>query len=226
MRVKRLHSWRVSVAEARAIQERLSGLVVRAGRPGYVKLVAGTDISGADESGMARAAIVVMGYPGMDVVEVSSVIDRVSFPYVPGLLSFREIPLLARAFRKLSSQPDLVISDGQGYAHPRRFGLASHLGVLLGLPTIGCAKSRLCGVHGEIGTARGDWTELTDCGEVIGAVVRTRMNTRPVYVSNGNMIDLQSAIKWVLDCCQGFRIPEPTRLAHLAAGGRLVNLSN
>jgi deoxyribonuclease V len=140
---------------------------------------------------------------------------------VPGLLSFREAPLILAAFEKLTATPDLVFVDGQGIAHPRRIGLASHLGLCLGLPTIGCAKSRLCGEHETPGFAAGSYAELRDNGEVIGAAVRTRAGVKPVYVSIGHMIDLPSAIRRVLDCCRGYRLPEPTRLAHMAAGGNL-----
>jgi deoxyribonuclease V len=140
---------------------------------------------------------------------------------VPGLLTFREAPLILAAFEKLKVAPDLVIVDGQGIAHPRRIGLASHLGLCLGLPTIGCAKSRLCGEHEMPGFEAGSYAELRDNGEVIGVVLRTRAGVKPVYVSIGHLIDLPSAVRTVLDCCRGYRLPEPTRLAHQAAGGNL-----
>jgi len=164
--------------------------------------------------------VVILHYPKMNVVEVARVGEKIKFPYVPGLLSFREIPLLAKAFETLRSKPDLVIVDGQGMAHPRRFGLASHLGLLLDLPTIGCAKSRLCGEHMLVGDKAGSYAELTDHRQVIGSVVRTKIGTKPVYVSVGNKIGLAGAVDWVLRCCRGYRIPEPTRLAHQAASGQ------
>jgi deoxyribonuclease V len=154
-------------------------------------------------------------------MEMEVVTDRVEFPYVPGLLSFREAPLILAALEKITAVPDLIMVDGQGIAHPRRMGLASHLGLFLGVPTIGCAKSRLCGECEEPGNEPGSYADLTDKGEVIGATLRTRAGVKPVYVSIGHMIDLPSAMHWVLACCRGYRLPEPTRLAHQAAGANL-----
>jgi deoxyribonuclease V len=215
-----LHSWDVTVTEAREIQASLAPRVVSRGWPGNVQLVAGADVSGADTASAARAVVVILQYPEMNVVEVASVEEKIKFPYVPGLLSFREIPLLVKAFDTLRYRPDLVIADGQGRAHPRRFGLASHLGLLLDLPTIGCAKSRLCGEHVPVGETAGSCVDLTDDRQVIGCVVRTKNWTKPVYVSVGNKIGLAGAVDWVLRCCRGYRIPEPTRLAHQAASGQ------
>jgi len=159
--------------------------------------------------------------PVLEVVEVKVVTDRIMFPYVPGLLSFREAPLILAACEGLVVKPDIIMVDGQGIAHPRRMGLASHLGLFLDVPTIGCAKSRLCGQHGEPEDEAGSYAELIDEGEVIGAVLRTRAGVKPVYVSIGHKIDLAEAIRWVLACCRGYRLPEPTRMAHQAAGGNL-----
>ncbi|HXX59098.1 MAG TPA: deoxyribonuclease V, partial [Dehalococcoidales bacterium] len=171
--------------------------------------------------GEATAAVVVMTYPGLEEIEVSRENGAVTFPYVPGLLSFRKIPLLVEAFQKLKNIPDLVLVDGQGIAHPRRMGIATHLGILLELPTIGCAKSRLIGEYTEPGPEAGCHTNLMDNNEIIGAVVRTRTNTKPVYVSIGHKIDLTSAIQLTLSCCAGYRIPEPTRRAHLWANKKI-----
>ena len=171
--------------------------------------------------GVGTAAVVVLGYPGLELVEVSVIRGEVDFPYVPGLLSFREAPLILRACQGLSATPDLVLVDGQGIAHPRRIGLASHLGLFLNTPTVGCAKSRLCGSHDVPGDERGDSADLVDGEETIGAVVRTKSGTKPVYVSVGHRIDLPGAVHWVLECCRGYRLPEPVRLAHQAAGGNL-----
>jgi deoxyribonuclease V len=146
---------------------------------------------------------------------------KVTLPYIPGLLSFREAPLIVAACEELSNVPDLILVDGQGIAHPRRLGLASHLGLFLDVPTVGCAKSRLCGKHKPVGEKVGSYTELVDNGDVIGAVLRTKVGVKPIYVSIGHKISLSSARKWVLNCCRGYRLPEPTRLAHLAAGGNL-----
>jgi deoxyribonuclease V len=184
------------------------------------RFIAGVDISVNRFNKTGTGAVVILSYPDLKVMEIQVVTDRIEFPYVPGLLSFREAPLILAAFEKITLVPDIVMVDGQGIAHPRRMGIASHLGLLLGIPTIGCAKSRLCGVY-EIPGAAGSYTELTDNGEVIGAVLRTKTNVKPLYVSIGHMIDLPSATKWVTACCRGYRLPEPSRLAHQAAGGNL-----
>jgi deoxyribonuclease V len=178
------------------------------------------DIS-AEKAGMATGAVVVLSYPELGVVETKIVRGRLDFPYVPGLLSFRESPLTLAACERLSITPDLFLVDGQGVAHPRRFGLASHLGLLLDRPTIGCAKSLLCGSHETLEAEPGSCAEVTDRGEAIGVALRTKLGVKPIYVSIGHKIDLSTAVQWVLKCCRGYRIPEPTRLAHLAAAGDL-----
>lgn len=218
------HSWDVSPAAARQIQQQLRLQLVAEGGPSLdeVRLVAGTDISVGNEERPGRAAVVVIEYPSLEPVEQSVVEGRPSFPYVPGLLSFREIPLLAPAFAKLELQPDLIVVDGQGMAHPRRFGLASHLGLLLGVPTIGCAKSRLVGRYAEPADDVGAKSALYDRGEVIGEVVRTRKGVKPLFISVGDRIGLQQATAWVLRLTRGLRLPEPTRLAHQAAAGESV----
>ena len=188
--------------------------------------VAGVDISGADPDNMALAAIVVLSHPDNKIIEIVRTREKVTFPYISGFLSFREIPVLISAFKALTHVPDIIMVDGQGIAHPRRFGLASHLGVLLDIPTIGCAKSRLCGYHEAPENFVGAYTELVDNDEVIGAVVKTKVNVKPVYVSIGHKIDLHSAIEYVVQCCNSYRLPEPTRLAHLAASGKLADTVN
>ncbi len=180
------------------------------------------DISAVDERGMAKGAVVVLRLPELTVVESTVAEERVEFPYVPGFLSFREAPLLLAAWERLNLTPDLVVVDAQGIAHPRRLGLASHLGLFLDVPTVGCAKSILCGRHGDLGDDPGASAFLLDNGEVIGAALRTKRGTKPVYVSIGHKVDLETALHWVMACCHGYRIPEPTRLAHLAAAGRLA----
>lgn len=219
MRSRELHSWGLSTAEAREAQRRLAPEVERQDRLGPVALVGGTDIS--VRGGQARAAIVVLAYPALEVAEVALAEGPITFPYVPGLLSFREAPLLLAAAERLKRAPDLLFVDGQGLAHPRRLGIACHLGLLLDVPSIGCAKSRLIGQHGEPGKDAGKWTPLVDEDETIGAALRTRAGTRPVYVSVGHRVSLETAIAWTLKVGRGYRIPEPTRLAHLAAGGML-----
>ncbi|MFA5055135.1 MAG: deoxyribonuclease V [Dehalococcoidia bacterium] len=219
MEVRDIHRWDVSVAEAVEIQRGLAGRVVKKGRLDAVELIAGVDISGANSSGVSRGAIVVLRYPSLELAERSVVTMKAEFPYVPGLLSFREMPLIIAACRQLRVKPDLFIADGQGIAHPRRLGLASHLGLVLGVPAIGCAKSILCGNHNDLGDDPGDRALLVDNGEVVGAALRTKRRVKPVYVSIGHGIELDEACRWVLNCCCGYRLPEPTRLAHQAASG-------
>jgi len=165
--------------------------------------------------------VVVLSYPEMKVAAVGMAEGELGLPYIPGLLSFRECPLILAAFEKLSCTPDLVMVDGQGIAHPRRMGLACHLGLFLDVATIGCAKSRLCGSHRPPGEESGSYAGLMDKDETIGVALRTKTGVKPVYVSTGHKISLENAVYWVLKCCRGYRLPEPTRLAHLAAGGNL-----
>ena len=219
MQYRSLHSWNVTPAEARELQNRLRTQVVMADRFGTINTVAGVDIGLKKD--IARASVVVLSFPELQVVDSEVAESPVRFPYVPGLLSFREIPPLLTAFSQLQTEPDLVIVDGQGIAHPRRFGLASHLGLILDKPTIGCAKSRLCGRYEEPGQEQGSYTNLIDKDEVIGAVVRTRANVSVVYVSIGHRISLDSARTLTLACCRGYRLPETTRHAHKAASGQI-----
>jgi deoxyribonuclease V len=220
VRTQTLHRWDVTTAEARDIQNRLAPLVVKEGTPHNVRFVAAADISVRRDEPLARGAVVVLSHPEMEVVEQAVVEAEPLFAYVPGLLSFREAPILLRAFEQLQHRPDLLLVDGQGYAHPRRLGIACHLGLLLDLPAIGCAKSRLCGQHVQPGEAAGSRAPLLDGDEVIGSVLRTRDGTAPVYVSVGHRVGLEEAVEWVLRCCRGHRLPEPSRAAHMAAGGR------
>ena len=217
-------SWDVDPAEARALQRRLAREVIAAGDVTNVRAVAGVDIStGPRGTDAGRAAVVVIAWPPLTPVEQALEEAPVTFPYVPGLLSFRELPLILPAFERLRTRPDLVLVDGQGIAHPRRFGIAAHLGVLLDLPAIGCAKSRLTGVPaGELGPERGARVALRDRGEVVGYEVRTRTGVKPLYVSPGHRIGHEAAAEWVLRLTAGYRLPEPTRLAHQAAAGTQV----
>jgi len=221
MKVNHLHRWDLTTARAREVQLKLALRVSRTDEIGSARFIAGVDISVDRIRGVARGAVVVLSYPELRVVETRVVEGRVDFPYVPGLLSFREAPLTLAAFERLNIAPDLILFDGQGIAHPRRLGLAAHLGLFLDTPTIGCAKSRLCGSHRIPGLEAGSYAELVDGDEIIGAALRTKAGVKPVYVSIGHKISLESAIHWVTRCCRGYRLPEPTRLAHLAAGGKL-----
>ncbi len=222
MEVHNLHDWQVSIPQAFDIQRELAARVSRISEIGEPRYIAGADISAGRAQGMATGAVVIMDYPDLKLVEVKTVNEKLAFPYIPGLLSFRESPLVLAACERLTVTPDLILVDGQGLAHPRRLGLASHLGLLLDTPTIGCAKSRPCGHHGEPGSEPGSSAELMDNDEVIGAVLRTKEGTSPLYISIGHKVDLEAAIHWALACCRGYRIPEPLRFAHLAAGGNLT----
>jgi len=219
MRVQSLHPWQMSPSEARAIQRDLAGQVCRGNEIGAPAMVAGADISASRSGSTGIGAVVVLSFPALELVEVEVVEKRVEWPYIPGLLSFREAPLVVAACERLKSVPGLLLVDGHGIAHPRRCGIASHLGLLLDIPTIGCAKSLLCGTHGLLGEEPGSRADVVEGGEVVGAAVRTRANVRPVYVSIGHKVDLSSAVKWVMKCCTGFRLPQPARLAHMAASG-------
>jgi deoxyribonuclease V len=221
MKIHELHHWDVSLEQAKALQVSLAKKVVAVDEGINPHLIAGVDISSPHSRGVACGAVVVLSYPELDLMEVKTVEREVTLPYIPGLLSFREAPLVLAACKELNNVPELVLVDGQGIAHPRRLGLASHLGLFLDVPTIGCAKSILCGEHKPIAEKAGSYAELVDNGDVVGAAVRTRTGVKPIYVSTGHKISLASAMKWVLNCCRGYRLPEPTRLAHLAAGGNL-----
>lgn len=180
-----------------------------------IKTIAGADISFNKFSPVVYAGLVVMRLPSLEVIEEVGVVSETQFPYVPGLLSFRESPSVLEAWAKLKIEPDAVMFDGQGIAHPRRVGIASHVGLIINRPTLGCAKSVLVGKYEEPAEERGNWTELIDKGEVVGAAVRTKTKVQPIYVSPGHLIDLEGAIKLTLECDGGYRQPEPTRRAHL-----------
>jgi deoxyribonuclease V len=215
-----LHRWDVTPTEAVAIQNALRGRVVARDDLGPVGTVAGVDIGFEDAGRIARAAAVVLRLPDLTRLAEALVRAPLRFPYVPGLLSFREVPAAAEALARLPLVPDVVLCDGQGYAHPRRFGLACHLGVWTGLPTIGVAKTRLVGEHGAVPQGRGEWAPLVDHGELIGAVLRARPGVQPLYVSVGHRISLETAVGIVMRCVTRYRLPETTRWAHrLASGG-------
>jgi deoxyribonuclease V len=217
LRIDELHSLDLSPGEARRLQGELASRVER-GPPldfGGVRRVAGADVS--TEEDRAYATVAVLDFPGLSVLEVRGFEAPLVFPYVPGLLAFREIPSVVGALEKVQTPVDAVILDAQGLAHPRRMGLASHLGLFLDVPTVGCAKSRLVGEYEEPGAEKGSATDLVHRGEVVGKVVRSREGVSPVFVSVGNRIDLKSAVQLVLACCTRYRLPETTRQAHNAA---------
>jgi len=216
MKISPLHSWKLSPKEAIALQKELATqIALHDSVPDSPKLVAGVDVSYARIAEQFHAAVVLLDYDSMEIMETASASGDVNFPYVPGLLSFRELPILLQALQKLESVPDVILVDGQGIAHPRRLGLASHLALWLDLPTIGCAKSRLCGEFEEPAAEKGAWTPLRDGEEDIGRVVRTKNRVRPLYVSPGHRVDFRRAAEIVLQCGRGYRLPEPTRQAHL-----------
>lgn len=217
MQVRALHNWDLSPTEARAQQERLRTRVIRCSELKDLRTVAGVDVSVAQAC--AHAAIVTLRFPELDPIEAVEAELPLSFPYVPGLLAFREAPAILAAAALIRRPPDLFIIDGQGLAHPRRMGLACHVGLFLDRPTIGCAKSLLCGQVRYLGPSEGDCAEIVDDRETIGAAVRTKRGTEPVYVSIGHKVDLAAAISCVLRCCLNHRLPEPTRWAHRIAGG-------
>src|SRR5215831_15840865 len=210
-----LHSWDLTRGEAVAVQQRLRNLVRLQPLTRPVRAIAGADISYNKFSEFVYAGIVVLSLPDLRIVETAGVRSVAKFPYVPGLLSFREAPSLLEAWEKLKTKPDVLMLDGQGIAHPRRFGIACHVGVLLDLPTIGCAKSILVGRYGELGLQAGSRSPLVDRGEQVGVALRTKSKVSPVYVSPGHLIDLDSAVDLVLRSTGKYRQPEPTRQAHL-----------
>jgi deoxyribonuclease V len=212
---KALHDWNLTPRDAIELQKELREKVQLTPLKKAIRTVAGADISFNKFSSVVYAGIVVMEFPSLRVVSGAGVVSETKFPYVPGLLSFREVPSLLEAWSKLDVEPDLVMFDGQGIAHPRRIGIASHAGLLLDRPTIGCAKSVLVGKYEEPELERGSWSPLIDKGETIGVALRTKNKVQPIYVSPGHLINLEDAIRVTLESHGGYRQPEPTRQAHL-----------
>ncbi len=213
------HSWDVTPAGARAIQESLRHRVITRNKLGRIRQVAGVDVGFEAGNTTTRAAVAVLQLADLTLVDHAVIRRPTTFPYVPGLLSFREIPAVREALGTLRRRPDLLLCDGQGYAHPRRFGIACHLGVLEDLPSIGVAKTRLIGEHRDVPDRKGAWVLLRHQEEVIGAVLRTREGVKPLYVSIGHRIDLRTAVKYVMRCLSRYRLPETTRYAHRLASG-------
>lgn len=214
MHTNDLHDWELTYARARQLQQHLAAQVRLTPMHKPVRTVAGLDCAFDNAGGIAIAAAVLLSFPEMEILETTSAHIALTFPYIPGLLSFREAPACLAAIKKLRTAPDLFLMDGQGLAHPRRLGLASHLGLFLDRPTIGCAKSRLIGTYHEPPTEKGGQSPLFDGDEIIGAVVRTRTAVKPLFVSPGHLCTLDDAITWTLHLTARCRLPEPTRLAH------------
>ncbi|PKO68513.1 MAG: deoxyribonuclease V [Betaproteobacteria bacterium HGW-Betaproteobacteria-14] len=217
MKIRQRHPWALAPREARLIQSQLAGEIVLHDDFGTIGRVAGVDVGFEDNGGTTRAAVAILAYPSLQLETATLARTPTLFPYVPGLLSFREAPAVLEAMKQLDILPDLLLCDGQGIAHPRRLGIASHLGLLLDIPSIGVAKSRLIGTHGEVPDLRGAWVPLKDGSETIGAVLRTRQGVKPLFISPGHRIGLESAIEWVMACVTRYRLPETTRWAHRLA---------
>ncbi len=213
LQVYHSHPWPENLAEAKAIQQTLQPQVITVDQLETVNYVAGVDLGFEENYTISKAAIAVLSFPQLKLVEQAIARLPTTFPYIPGFLSFREVPAIIKAMEKLEILPNLILCDGQGLAHPRRFGLACHLGVLLDMPTIGVAKSRLIGEHEELGSQKGSWQPLLDKGEIVGAIVRSRSQVKPIYVSIGHKVSLETAMDYVLRCTPKYRLPETTRWA-------------
>ncbi|MCG6874112.1 MAG: deoxyribonuclease V [Betaproteobacteria bacterium] len=213
------HRWDLTPKEAMALQETLRARVEREDRLGSVRCVCGIDVGFEQGGAVTRAAVVVLSFPALEPVENAVARRKTTFPYIPGLLSFRETPAVLAALGRLKTTPDLLLCDGQGIAHPRRCGLASHIGLAANIPSIGVAKTRLIGADREPPDRRGAWAPLIDAGETIGAVLRTRVGVKPLYVSIGHRVSLATAIRFTLASCTRYRLPETTRHAHRLASG-------
>ena len=212
MKIHSFHPWDISPSDAIQIQNKLKKHVSLTNDFKNIKKIAGVDVS--YKNNRARAAVVVLRFPELELIYSQVNEGEIHFPYVPGLLSFREIPLMLPLLEKMKVPPDLIITDGQGIAHPRQMGLASHLGVVTNIPTIGCAKSKLFGTYKNPSETKGSYSFLFNKKDIIGAVVRTRTNVAPVFISPGHKISLKTAINHILKCCPKYRLPEPIRSAH------------
>ena len=218
LNIKYLHPWNVTCKEAIGIQQELRQRLILHDKdfPGRIKTIAGADISYSKHSDLFYAAVIMMEFPSLDIIEERTAVERAPFPYIPGFLSFREGPAFLKIFENVHHVPDVVIFDGQGIAHPRGVGLASHMGLFLNIPTIGCAKTRLAGRYGEVGNDVGDYADLILHDRIVGAVLRTKKKVKPIFISPGHMIGIRKSADIVLHCCRGYKLPEPVRRAHLA----------
>ena len=221
MKIKQRHNWNLTTSEAKTIQEELRKEVITEDKfEKPVKYVAGVDMGFEADGTISRAAVAVLSFPDLQLEEQTIAKRPTSFPYIPGFLSFREIPAVLDALEKINITPDIILCDGQGLAHPRRLGIACHLGVILDIPTIGVAKSWLIGDYEEVSQQKGSWKYLIHNNETIGALLRTRENVKPLYVSSGHRISLPTAIDYVLQCTPKYRLPETTRIADKLASNR------
>lgn len=221
MKISQRHAWQLTVDEAIAIQEQLRTEVITEDKfKQPVKYVAGVDMGFEEDGTISRAAVAILSFPDLQVIETSLARRPTTFPYIPGFLSFREIPALLDALEKITTIPDIILCDGQGIAHPRRLGIACHLGVIIDIPTIGVAKSLLVGKHEVVPDTKGSWQPLIHKGETIGAVLRSRTGVKPLYVSSGHRVSLPTAIDYVLRCTPKYRLPETTRIADKLASNR------
>lgn len=219
MKIEQRHEWALTAESAIVIQQELCQEVITEDQFGTVQYVAGIDVGFESEGTITRAAVAVLTYPELKFCDHAIARRPTTFPYIPGFLSFREVPAVLDALEQVKTTPDLLLCDGQGLAHPRRFGIACHLGILTNLPAIGVAKSRLVGRHEEVPDQRGAWVPLMHKGDRIGAVLRTRPGTNPLYISSGHRISLETAIAYVMGCTTKYRLPETTRHAHKLASG-------
>ncbi len=219
MKAQMRHRWNLNPAEAIALQRELRDRLILTDQLGAVQRVAGVDVGFEADGTVTRAAVAVLRFPELELLETAIARRPTEFPYIPGLLSFRELPAVLEALEQLRAAPDLLLCDGQGIAHPRRMGIASHLGLLVNIPSIGVAKTRLYGQHGAPPEQRGGWTPLQADGEVIGAALRSRPGCRPLYISSGHRVSLETALDYVMRCCTRYRLPETTRHAHRLASG-------
>lgn len=221
MKIYQRHAWQLTLDEAIAIQEQLQAEVITEDKfKEPVQYVAGVDMGFEANGTISRAAVAVLNFPDLQVIETSLAYRPTTFPYIPGFLSFREIPAVLDALEKITTIPDIILCDGQGIAHPRRFGIACHLGVLVDIPTIGVAKSLLVGKHEIVPDTKGSWQPLIHKGETIGAVLRSRTGVKPLYISSGHRVSLPTAIDYVLRCTPKYRLPETTRIADKLASNR------
>jgi deoxyribonuclease V len=221
MEIQQRHEWSLTPKDAAIVQKQLQPEVITSDRLPEVRYVAGVDVGFEEGGAVTKAAVAVLSFPELQLVEQAIARRPTTFPYIPGFLSFREIPAIVDALEQVATTPDLILCDGQGIAHPRRFGIASHLGVLADLPTIGVAKSLLVGKHDELAEEKGNWQPLRYKGETIGAVLRSRTGVKPLYISVGHRISLPTAIDYVLRCTPKYRLPETTRWADKLASSRV-----